>query len=424
MDDPKDVAVLNPEAGEVLRYNGLNWVNEEEGGITNVFAGDGLSGGGFDGENTIHDKAGEVLSIKNDLVTFNAGTCLSITGDIVNVNVGNGLTVAENSINVVPGVGLGISNNAVNFIPQKGLIQSGPGIRTDIGRSIQFNGNKFEVAIGKNLAYDDQEKVSSPDATYDVKGSSKFAPLVDRPAELRNTPSYHEDSVNPAFLTRFSRSHWRSVLLCYSYAPDGYLFCDGSEQPISVYTDLWNAIGTIYANGSEQQGYFRLPDLRGDYIRGANSTAGVDNGLVVGMKQDQNVGKHNHTLNKTEPDAATGYVVTPGGFPTSSTSGFVWGFGMNNCRPPHRSNGDGTFTIDEDGEYYFNFETNTYETGISSPLMDVPDEPTIPPGCSRVEFPVFLDVKFPEYTLDDNTPGGAEVENRPPTAVLLPCIKT
>lgn len=46
-----------------------------------------------------------------------------------------------------------------------------------------------------------------------------------------------------------------------NFAPAGWLFCDGSQQPISEYETLFNLIGTTY--GGDGQNTFALPDLRG-----------------------------------------------------------------------------------------------------------------------------------------------------------------
>lgn len=46
-----------------------------------------------------------------------------------------------------------------------------------------------------------------------------------------------------------------------NFAPAGWLFCDGSLQPISEYETLFNLIGTTY--GGDGQNTFALPDLRG-----------------------------------------------------------------------------------------------------------------------------------------------------------------
>ena len=46
-----------------------------------------------------------------------------------------------------------------------------------------------------------------------------------------------------------------------TFAPLGWLFCDGSLQPISQYDTLYALIGTTY--GGDGQSTFGLPDLRG-----------------------------------------------------------------------------------------------------------------------------------------------------------------
>ena len=46
-----------------------------------------------------------------------------------------------------------------------------------------------------------------------------------------------------------------------SFAPAGWMFCEGQLLPISEYETLFNLIGTTY--GGDGQSTFALPDLRG-----------------------------------------------------------------------------------------------------------------------------------------------------------------
>jgi microcystin-dependent protein len=46
-----------------------------------------------------------------------------------------------------------------------------------------------------------------------------------------------------------------------NFAPNGWLFCDGSLLPISQYDTLFQLIGTTF--GGDGQQTFQLPDLRG-----------------------------------------------------------------------------------------------------------------------------------------------------------------
>jgi microcystin-dependent protein len=53
--------------------------------------------------------------------------------------------------------------------------------------------------------------------------------------------------------------------------PEGYLLCDGSEVKRSRYPQLFEAIGTIYGGNASTR--FKLPDLRGMFIRGVGGNA-------------------------------------------------------------------------------------------------------------------------------------------------------
>ena len=64
-------------------------------------------------------------------------------------------------------------------------------------------------------------------------------------------------------------------------APDGYLPCDGTERNVSQYSALATFLG---ATGET----FNLPDLRGEFLRGAgtNSHTNQGNGETVGTHQN------------------------------------------------------------------------------------------------------------------------------------------
>lgn len=67
--------------------------------------------------------------------------------------------------------------------------------------------------------------------------------------------------------------------------PPGMLEADGSVKAQAVYPDLFAAIGTAYNTGGEGAGNFRLPDYRGEFLRGWDHGRGVDAGRALGSKQ-------------------------------------------------------------------------------------------------------------------------------------------
>ena len=72
-----------------------------------------------------------------------------------------------------------------------------------------------------------------------------------------------------------------------STAPEGYLKCEGQEVSRTTYSQLFNAIGTTYGTGDGST-TFNLPDLRGEFLRGAGTNARTNQGSggTVGQHQD------------------------------------------------------------------------------------------------------------------------------------------
>jgi microcystin-dependent protein len=65
----------------------------------------------------------------------------------------------------------------------------------------------------------------------------------------------------------------------------GYLELDGSVQSIATYPDLAAYLGTTYNKGNEGAGNFRLPESRGEFLRGWDHGRGVDAGRSLGSWQ-------------------------------------------------------------------------------------------------------------------------------------------
>ena len=74
--------------------------------------------------------------------------------------------------------------------------------------------------------------------------------------------------------------------------PSGWMSCSGYTISIASYPDLYNAIGTAY--GSAPSGDFKVPDLRGEFIRGMDLGRGIDPSRALGSKQDDAYKNHDH----------------------------------------------------------------------------------------------------------------------------------
>ncbi len=78
--------------------------------------------------------------------------------------------------------------------------------------------------------------------------------------------------------------------------PVGFLEVDGSVQSIATYPDLAAYLGTTFNKGDEGAGNFRLPESRGEFLRGWDHGRGVDTGRAVGTYQVNSMQGHNHVL--------------------------------------------------------------------------------------------------------------------------------
>jgi len=87
--------------------------------------------------------------------------------------------------------------------------------------------------------------------------------------------------------------------------PIGWLVCDGATYSQSTYPDLYTAIGTTFGATNATQD-FKVPDLRGMYIRGFDSA----NGRQIGHIQKSAIKTHTHGINEV-PHTHTYTKITP-----------------------------------------------------------------------------------------------------------------
>ena len=133
--------------------------------------------------------------------------------------------------------------------------------------------------------------------------------------------------------------------------PTGYLECNGQLLDRSTFAALFNVIGTKYGNTSGSN--FRVPDLRGEFIRGVDSSRGVDSGRSIGSSQGSQNASHNHSVSLTTSTASlTGSITkisetyaSGGG---GATGVFTKGSNQNASLTPSRvdSSPAGSFSMD------------------------------------------------------------------------------
>lgn len=82
-----------------------------------------------------------------------------------------------------------------------------------------------------------------------------------------------------------------------SAAPTGYKECNGEVLSKVANNDLWLVIGDTFSNPTSAN-HFRIPDLRGEFIRGWDHGKGVDptTGRAFGSRQADEFKNHQHTI--------------------------------------------------------------------------------------------------------------------------------
>lgn len=82
-------------------------------------------------------------------------------------------------------------------------------------------------------------------------------------------------------------------------APEGWLESDGTYKSTTAYPDLFKKLGTTYGALSSVNNvpHFKLPDLRGEFIRGLDRGRGVDTGRSIGTMQGDAYPSHSHSVN-------------------------------------------------------------------------------------------------------------------------------
>ena len=110
--------------------------------------------------------------------------------------------------------------------------------------------------------------------------------------------------------------------------PSGYLECNGAAVSRSTYASLFSSISTTWGTG-DGSSTFNLPDLRGQFVRGWDNSAGVDSGRSFASSQSDQNKTHDHSVTDPGHVHATTFdnkKYFPGGGSTSVSYGGAGGY--------------------------------------------------------------------------------------------------
>lgn len=125
--------------------------------------------------------------------------------------------------------------------------------------------------------------------------------------------------------------------------PPGFLEVNGSVQSVATYPDLAAYLGTTFNTGDEGVGNFRLPDSRGEFLRGWDHGRGVDKGRTLGSRQLDQMQRITGKLLYT--NASTAFTNSTGAFKKTGTN-----------VPSHGGAGGGAFPGDLEFDSAASFE--------------------------------------------------------------------
>lgn len=76
-------------------------------------------------------------------------------------------------------------------------------------------------------------------------------------------------------------------------APVGWLMCSGQAVSRTTYAALFAVVGSAFGAGDGST-TFNVPDLRGEFLRGADNGRGIDSGRTLGSEQTDALKSHRH----------------------------------------------------------------------------------------------------------------------------------
>jgi len=121
-------------------------------------------------------------------------------------------------------------------------------------------------------------------------------------------PTAAGDIVNKAYVDAIGVPIGTVIAFASSTAPPKYLSCNGASLIRADYDPLFQIISTTY--GAADSSHFSLPDMRGEFIRGYDSSGTIDPGHAFGAKQADLLESHTHLVSGNTGNNNVGHTHT------------------------------------------------------------------------------------------------------------------
>lgn len=192
---------------------------------------------------------------------------------------------ADSSLEVTPGLFVSIEKGTVNGDSVWQLVTDGPIVlgTTPLAFEMTFGRTGFSAGSYANVAVDKYGRVIAGTNPSTLAGHG----IID---------TYTKPEIEALLKNISALPVGTMVPLPKGTVPAGFLEVDGSVQSVATYPDLAAYLGTTFNKGDEGAGSFRLPDSRGEFLRGWDHGRGVDAGRAVGSYQADELKSHTHAI--------------------------------------------------------------------------------------------------------------------------------
>jgi phage-related tail fiber protein len=194
-------------------------------------------------------------------------------------------TDADSSLEVTPGLFVSIEKGTVNGDSVWQLVTDGPIV-------LGTTALAFEMAVGRTGI----SAGSYANVTVDKYGRVIAGTNPTTLAGHGITDTYTKAQIEAMVAQASSLPVGSMVAFPKGPVPTGFLEVNGGSWSIAAFPDLAAYLGTTFNKGDEAAGYFRLPDSRGEFLRGWDNGRGVDPGRVLGSNQADEFKSHTHSV--------------------------------------------------------------------------------------------------------------------------------
>lgn len=134
------------------------------------------------------------------------------------------------------------------------------------------------------------------DTAYAAIGHTHaWSTITDRPTKVSDFTN-DVDYITQSIFDLWKVPVGMVIYVPFETPPDGFLVSNGALYPKATYSALYAKVGDRYGSTAT---HFRIPDLRGEFIRGWDAGRGVDASRDIGSWQDDQFRSHTHNYTLT-----------------------------------------------------------------------------------------------------------------------------